>query len=500
VEQLDRRSFLTQAAARGLALAAAGELAGCAAGSVRAATRRRVAVRRSLQQAVRGHVFARGTPGFTGAAHVYNRRFDGVLPKWVVRPVDVRDVRAAVSWAVGHGVPLRARSGGHSYAGYSTLSGGLVIDLRKLNHVVVDRRSGTATIGAGAQLLDVYTALAHHGATIPAGSCPSVGLGGHVLGGGMGLAGRAFGLALDNLVAAEIVTADGAVHEVSKHNQPDLFWAIRGAGGGNFGIVTRLRFHVHPLPHVATWVFMSWPWSEASSALEAWQTWQPHATDKFTSIFHLSTGGSAPTVSLTGQYLGPSGDIPGLLHTLRSVPGAHLSFGQEGYLAMQMLWAGCAHTSFNACHTVGMHPGGTLARASFQAGSDYVNHPLSAAGRSRLESAIESRQGHGGSAAILLDGYGGAINRVHPQATAFVHRNALFCIQYLTYNGGNGWIGQTRATMRPFVSGFCYQNYIDPSLANWQHAYYGANYGRLKAIRRQIDPHHHFNFPQAIGR
>ena len=141
-----------------------------------------------------------------------------------------------------------------------------------------------------------------------------------------------------------------------------------------------------------------------------------------------------------------------------------------------------------------------MERETFRAGSGFGNKPLSGAGRAAAIRAIENRSGQPGSGALLFDSYGGAINRVHPNATAFVHRNALFCIQYLTYNGGSAWLAQTRAAMRPFVSGYCYQNYIDPTLKNWQHAYYGSNYKRLLAVRKEIDPDHVFNFPQAIGR
>jgi berberine-like enzyme len=117
-----------------------------------------------------------------------------------------------------------------------------------------------------------------------------------------------------------------------------------------------------------------------------------------------------------------------------------------------------------------------------------------------LIAAAQARAGLPGSGAILFDSYGGVINRVAPHATAFVHRRQLFCIQYLTYGGGSSWLGVTHGQMRPYVSGMAYQNYIDPALANWQHAYYGANYPRLLATRRRVDPEHKFNFPQAIGR
>ena len=183
----------------------------------------------------------------------------------------------AVQWAVSNGVPLRARSGGHSYAGFSTLSGGVQLDLRNLRGISVDTRNRTATIGAGSQLIDVYAALAAHGVTIPAGSCPSVGIAGHALGGGMGLAGRQFGLTTDNILSAQIVTADGRVRTASSKSNPDLYWALRGGGGGNFGVVTSLTLRVHPVPGTVAGFIVNWPWSQAANALAAWQAWAPHA-------------------------------------------------------------------------------------------------------------------------------------------------------------------------------------------------------------------------------
>jgi FAD/FMN-containing dehydrogenase len=450
---------------------------------------------------MRGHVFLRGDPGFEAVAHVYNERFDRETPFAVARPEGAADVRAAVRWAIAHDVPLRARSGGHSYAGYSTLSNGLVVDLRKMNGIAVDRRAGTATIGAGAQLIDVYKALANRGATIPAGSCPSVGITGVTLGGGMGLAGRQFGLTTDHLVAAQIVTADGRLRHVDRRRDPDLLWALRGGGGGNFGVVTSLTFSIRKLPRSASYFVVTWPWSKATEAIAAWQGWAPHTRDALTSIFSLQAlGGGRAAVLASGQYLGSSHDLEGLLGPLRGVAGAAVTIGQEDYLTLQLRWAGCAHKSLRACHTVGAAPGGTLSRASFSAKSDYVTRPLPASARSLLAHAIEQRAGQPGSGAILFDAYGGAINRVGPHATAFVHRNALFCIQYLSYNGGAGWLRQTHDGMHHHVSGMAYQNYIDPDLKGWRQAYYGSNYKRLEKIRREVDPHHRFNFPQAVGR
>jgi FAD/FMN-containing dehydrogenase len=178
-----------------------------------------------LQAAIRGHVFERGAAGFEAAAHVFDPRFDHVLPDAVARPVDGADVRDAIRFCTGKGVHVRARSGGHSYAGYSTAAHGVVLDLRELATISVDAHAGTATVGAGVQLIDLYSRLAQSGVTIPGGSCPSVGIAGVTLGGGFGLAARHLGLTIDSLRAVKIVTADGTMRSVDEQSDPDLLWA-----------------------------------------------------------------------------------------------------------------------------------------------------------------------------------------------------------------------------------------------------------------------------------
>jgi FAD/FMN-containing dehydrogenase len=171
-----------------------------------------------LQQAIRGHVFERGAPGFEAAAHVFDPRFDHVLPDAVARPVDGADARDAIRFCTGKRIGVRARSGGHSYAGYSTAAHGVVLDLRKLDRITIDANAGTTTVGAGVQLIDLYSRLAQSGLTVPGGSCPSVGIAGVTLGGGFGLAARHLGLTIDSLRAVRIVTADGALRSVDEHS------------------------------------------------------------------------------------------------------------------------------------------------------------------------------------------------------------------------------------------------------------------------------------------
>ena len=205
-------------------------------------------------------------------------------------------------------------------------------------------------------------------------------------------------------------------------------------------------------------------------------------------------------MNVSGQYFGPASDLGPLLKQLTEVEGASASITETGYLETQLMWAGCSALSLTECHTENTRPGGALKRDSFQAKSDYVATPLPTAARQALANAIETRAAMPGSGAILFDSYGGAINRVAPDATAFVHRNVLFCMQYLSYNGGASWLTSTHASMRPHVSGGAYLNYTDPDLNDWQTAYYGGNYPRLLEVRKAFDPHHFFNFPQAIGR
>jgi FAD/FMN-containing dehydrogenase len=451
-----------------------------------------------LRRAVRGPVL---TPG-NSAALLYNERYDGIRPLAVLRAANARDVQEAVRWAARHDVPITARSGGHGYAGYASVRGGLVVDLRRLDGISVNRGAGRATIGPGAQLIDVYNRLARSGATIPAGSCPSVAVGGHALGGGMGLAGRRFGLTCDNIASLRIVTADGRLRTCDANTNADLYWACRGGGGGNFGIVTGFEMRTHAVGS-ASWFFVSFPWESASAALEAWQRLAPDTTPRLTSIFSMSTGSGTPTATALGQYFGSEGQLRALVRPLSEVPGARLSAGSSGYFALMKRWAGCSDQSTASCHTAGTAPGGRLPRARFAAKSDYVAEPLSSAGRAAFVAAIERRQGQG-SGSLLLDAYGGAINRVAADATAFVHRDVMFGIQELAYYGSGGqgaalsWLQSTHAALRPYTTGAAYQNYIDPALSGWRQAYYGANLDRLVDVRRKYDPDRVFAFAQAI--
>src|SRR5690348_10149312 len=202
-------------------------------------------------------------------------RFHDVRPAGVVRCRTPADASAAIGFARQAGLPVSIRCGGHSVAGRSVTEG-MVIDVTPMSRVEVS--GGIASVGAGARLGDLYEALYEHGVTIPAGCGPAVGITGLALGGGIGILGRRYGLTCDRLLRAEVALADGRVIECDPDHDPDLFWALRGAGGGNFGVVTCLVFD--PVPAPQTMVFhLAWPFAHAAALAGTWQEWTPYAPE-----------------------------------------------------------------------------------------------------------------------------------------------------------------------------------------------------------------------------
>jgi FAD/FMN-containing dehydrogenase len=416
---------------------------------------------RALRAAVRGRVLVPGNSGYDAARVVFNRRWDGVKPPAVVRVRDLADVRAVVRWADRYDIPLVSRSGGHGYNGNSTSGDAVVVDLGALDFVRF--ADGVATIGPAAQLGRVYEALARRGVTVPAGSCPTVAIGGLALGGGMGLAGRAMGLTLDRLRSLDVVTADGRRRRAS--GDDDLFWALRG-GGGSFGIVTALRLRTRRVDRAA-FFRIDYPRGARGEALADWDAFAPRAPRALTAILSLTSGGA----TAFGQYLGSEAALRRLIAPLGGTP----STGSADYLTVQRRWAGSGS-----------------GRSTFAASSLYVTERLSARGRRAVLAAADTGAG------LILDAYGGAINAPRRSATAFPHRDARFSVQILSYAS----LGVAKARVRrarELIDGYgsgAYANYADPDLAVRE--YYGANLPRLRRIKREVDPANRFRPRQGI--
>jgi hypothetical protein len=218
-----------------------------------------------LRTVMEGPVIAPGDPGFDDARRVWNGGIDR-RPAVIARCASAADVAVAVAYACEHGLEVSVRGGAHNPAGTAVCDGGLMIDLSLLNHVVVDPAARRATVGGGALLSDVDAATQAHGLAVPAGLVSHTGVGGLTLGGGMGWLTRKFGLSIDNLVSAEVVTADSQVRRASASEHPDLFWAIRG-GGGNFGVVTSFEFTLHEVDPIVQVGLFFWPLNQGREAL-----------------------------------------------------------------------------------------------------------------------------------------------------------------------------------------------------------------------------------------
>jgi FAD/FMN-containing dehydrogenase len=459
-----------------------------------------------LRDNLHGNLVLPNAPSYLTDLRLYDPRFDDVRPAAIAFCANASDVQRCIEFARSRDLPLAARSGGHSYGGYSTTNG-LVIDVTAMHGVALT--ANRAAVGAGARVIDVYTRLNDRGVSIPAGSCATVGIAGLALGGGIGVVGRRYGLTCDAMTGVQMVTADSRVVTADAGNHEDLYWASRGGGGGNFGIATAFEFATFPTSEVALFT-LRWPWPAAPDVLAGWMKWIGDAPDALWTNCILASG-TPPTLQASGIWVGRESEVSPYLDRLVTSAGATPTtrFLETIPLEHAMyVEAGCAQLDESQCHVTGQTPQAQLNRVPSLAASDFVDRPLSDAGINAVVAGIAERIDARRPGAIAFDSYGGAINRVPAAATAFVHRKALCCAQYsVTYDATDSaadvadhraWLDRYGKAMRPYVSGAAYQNYIDPTLADPLQAYYGDNLPRLRRVKQQWDPDAVFHFAQSI--
>ncbi len=233
---------------------------------------------REFGNAMRGSVLMPNDPVYHNARRVWNGMHDK-RPALIARCQTVQDIVNSVDFARDHGVLLSIRGGGHSWPGKSVCDGGLMLDLAEMRNVSVDRNNKIAMAQGGALLANLDTATLAHGLVTTAGVVSHTGIGGYTLGGGFGRLNRKFGLTIDNVLSAQIVTADGRVRDISAEQEPDLFWAIRG-GGGNFGVVSRFEYQLHPFDRNVLSGMIAWPIEQARDVLEFYAEWSPTLSDE----------------------------------------------------------------------------------------------------------------------------------------------------------------------------------------------------------------------------
>ena len=453
-----------------------------------------------LARHVDGTLARPGSTAYNTVRLTQNPRYDGARPLAVLSVAGAHDVARGIAFARDHGVPVAIRSGGHSYPGWSAGDGALVIDVRPLDGVSLN--GTTATIGAGASLVQVYDGLGTRGRGIPGGSCATVGIAGLTQGGGVGVLTRAYGLTCDSVTAMQVVLADGTVVTASADEQPELFWALRGGGGGHLGVVTSFTFRTFAAPTI-TRAYVAWPFSAAGQVVPSWLRTIPQLDPRLWATLKLlggKTHPSGPALFMSATWTGPASAMDGVLKPfLSTVPRPSTdSRSTASYLDTMLTYAGCSSIPVDQCHT---GPGGSLDREAFAATSHIINAPD--LDMSTLLDHVETAQGSGlKEAGISIDALGGKVKDVGGSDTAFGHRSALTTVQYTaTYDSGpatpaTAYVRGFRSAMAPSWGTGAYVNYADSSIADYQEAYFGSNAGRLAQARTTYDPDGFFTQPQ----
>ena len=438
-----------------------------------------------LARTLKGRLLLPGTLDYATDKLTPNSRYDLARPLALLEAASEADVAAGIAYAQRRGLPVALRSGGHAYPGWSAGDGHLVIDTRRLSTITW---SGTAvTVGAGVKLGHLYPALAASGRALPGGSCPTVGVTGLTHGGGVGVMTRAYGLLCDHLISARVVLPTGETVTASATDHDDLFWAIRGGGGGHTGVVTSLTYSTVPAPTVSS-TYLTWPVSRAGEVVSAWFSALGSADPRLWSTLKILGGTAHNGVAKMGAtvtWVGPtSGFTSALAPLLATNPTGR-------YDAVHSF--GAAMTYFG---------GDPNSREAFAA----TSHVAYAAPRTgdivAVAQLIATTPGQIHESGISIDALGGQVAALAPDATAFVHRKALATVQYTaTFDEGSAdvpsqFVEQLRTTMTGSWGTSAYVNYADASLADPGTAYFGANWPRLQQVRKAYDPHGFFTQPQ----
>jgi FAD/FMN-containing dehydrogenase len=358
---------------------------------------------------------------------------------------------------------------------------------------------GVATIGAGARLAEVYDALDRKDLTLPAGCGPTVGIAGLALGGGLGILGRAYGLTCDHLLAAQVVLADGRIVDCDGHREPELFWALRGAGGGQFGVVTSLVLATVPAPEATRFV-VTWSPDAAARVVAAWQEWAPDAPEEVNASLKIAAIGTDRPLEVIvfGAVLGTETEAAARIAELAGMVGATPateSLARLGYrdLKRSLVGVGAGDSSVP-------EPELTTSR------SEFFGRSLSAEMIDGLLETLVADRDAAQHRELNFTPMGGAYNRVPADATAFVHRSERFVLEHVAGHAENPsdseretrWVHRSWAIVHPSGSGRVYPNFPDPELTDWAEAYHGGNHTRLSHVKRDYDPERLLHFPQSV--
>lgn len=437
----------------------------------------------SLRQHLQGPLLHAGDPGYDGSRRVFNAMIDR-RPAVIVQPANATDIRHAVVFAREHGLPLAIKGGGHNVAGTAVCDGGLMLDLSLMTAVSVDPERRIAVAEPGLLLGDLDRATQAVGLATPLGVVSLTGIAGLTLGGGLGWLNGKYGLACDNLLAADVVTADGHLLTASADENADLFWAIRG-GGGNFGVVTSFTYRLHPVGPVLGGG-VAFPPERAQEALRFYHEFAATCPDELSTTAGIGVDAEGrPTVGIGVCWCGPLEAGERVLRPLRAFGPVVDTISPMAYVDVQ-----------------------TDADAGFPRGrqhywkASWLTELNDGASEVLLSFAAEKPSAATG---IGLQQMHGAAARVDPTATAFPHRRAQYDLLILSQwddpadtERNVAWTRALFEAMRPFAERTVYVNDLGEEEADRVPEAYGANYERLAAIKLRYDPANLFRANQNI--
>ena len=418
-------------------------------------------------------------------------------PPCVVMPAQPEDIARTIDWCRQRDIHPRIRNGGHGFAGYST-GNTLNINLGLMNSIQME--SGNhVRVGCGANLGEVYCTLYETDPTdrrtIPAGTCPPVGISGITAVGGHGLLTRKYGFTIDALREATVALADGTLVTANEDNEySDLYWGIRGVGNASLGVIAGLVFKTEPFGQ--QWRFKAvWPGDDFVEVFTEWQAWSLNTPDEITSSFVFRADQGEITCNLAGTVVGTEADAQAQLASLLA--------------AVSQTPTSISHPASR--NTPNCNPSQEYETQPGKRKSALSSGNIDTAGLSGMLQAWQDRLQDpvltATKGTVIFESWGGRSSVPASDATAFVHRDAKISAQFIVlWEGGNEeqatanlkWIDSMYTNVRPSFDLGCYQGYWDRDVVDWQQAYYGSNWGRLKTVKAKYDPDDFFQFPQSV--
>ncbi len=436
-----------------------------------------------------GRVVTPDDPFYHEARQVYNRAVNR-FPLAIVYCRNSSEVSNAVLWARKRDICLRIRSGGHNYEGYSTGNDVLDIDLSEMNQISIDEENRTLTIEGGVNNRQLYEFVSSRGYPFPGGTCPSVGVSGFVMGGGWGLSCRYLGLGCDSLLNFTMVNSEGRFITASSEENPDLFWACRGGGGGNYGIIVSLTFRLPKKIDKLTLVEIMYPVADQEKQayfLLAWQEWLEHADPRITLVGRIfNSQEEGLSILSRGFFYGPPEAALGSIAPLLELGGVKYRLKYVTFLEAVTI-IGSFYPPFEA----------------FLSASGFVKRELTECECLKLAGLINKRPTGSIYTGLSLYALGGRVSEVPTDSTAFYYRDARYIVWLNTVfensKGENAlWVARQSGYLSSVTTG-SYVNFPYEGLPCYLEEYYGSHVCRLKKVRKEYDPCKIFTYPQAIG-